>query len=277
MRPPSDPRAPIGVFDSGLGGLTVAAAIAAALPHEELLYLGDTARVPYGTRSPATVVRYARNNVAFLRSRRVKLVVVACNTVSAHALGGLLDGATTPTLGVIRPGARAAVAASKGVIAVLGTPSTIDSQAYVHAIHELDPRRTVLGVACPLFVPLVEEGWLAHSVTRQVAEEYLAPLAGAGVDTLILGCTHYPLIRPIIAEVAKRLLGEVTLVDSAAAAAQDVATLLSRAGLSHPPEGQGAHHFFVTDAPERVGEVAGRFWPGAPPTLEHVDITDEGP
>ncbi len=280
-RPPR-PDAPIGVFDSGLGGLTVAAAIARALPDEPLLYLGDTARVPYGTRSPATVVRYARMCANFLTSRDVKLLVVACNTVSAHALGGLADGALTPTVGVIRPGARAAVAASAGgPIAVLGTRATIRSDAYLHAIHEVDPNREVHQVACPLLVPLVEEGWHDHEVTEQVAREYLAPLADTGVDTIVLGCTHYPLVSAILQRVAADTLGaEVAVVDSASAVAAEVLALLDRVSLRHPGgEGSGGRQFFVTDEPHNAERVASRFWgaavggPGL--RLQHVDVVDE--
>lgn len=277
--------AAIGVFDSGLGGLTVAAAIAARLPGERLLYLGDTARVPYGTRSPATVVRYARKNVSFLAAHGVKLVVVACNTVSAQGLGGLADGSMTPILGTIRPGARAALRASAGgAIAVLGTPATIRSNAYLYAIHEIDPGRAVHPIACPLFVPLVEEGWLDHPVTAQVAREYLAPLRGAGVDTIILGCTHYPLLARVLDAVSQEVLGHpVRIVDSATAVAAEVAELLARQALQRP-EGDRAEagterRFFVTDAPDRVGEVAARFWGdavgGAPIALQHVDVVNE--
>ncbi len=270
----------IGVFDSGLGGLTVAAALANALPHESMIYLGDTARVPYGTRSPATVVRYARTNTDFLLKQGVKLVIVACNTVSAHALGGLAEGATTPVLGVIRPGARTALARSRGGdIAVLGTPATIRSDAYLHAIHEVDPDRRVHAIACPLFVPLVEEGWLDHPVTTLVAREYLAPLAGTAVDTIILGCTHYPLLRAVISAVAHELIGHpVALVDSAEALAIEAGALLDRANLRAPDAtAPGAHRFFVTDAPSTSQRVAERFWGSAvdgdsPLILEHVDV-----
>ena len=277
QRPPS----PIGVFDSGLGGLTVAKALAERLPHEQLVYLGDTARVPYGTRSPATVVRYARNNVAFLRKQGVKLVVVACNTVSAHGLAGLTDGGDLPIVGVIRPGARAALAASSGgPLAVLGTPGTIRSGAYEQAVHELDPEREVVSIACPLFVPLVEEGWTQHAVTTAVAREYLEPLRGSRVDTLILGCTHYPLLRETITAVAAELLGrEIAIVDSASAVASDVAALLEKLGLAAPSSGATgdetrppAHRFCVTDAPERVGEVALRFFGRSVGAFEHVDV-----
>lgn len=267
-------QAPIGIFDSGLGGLTVAAALRDALPHEDLIYLGDTARVPYGTRSPATVVRYARHNVAFLRKHGVKLVVVACNTVSAHGLDGLADGSHVPIVGVIRPGARAALQVSKGgPVAVLGTPGTVRSGAYVQAIHELDPEREVLQIACPLFVPLVEEGWLEHPVTTMVAREYLAPLRGTSVDTIILGCTHYPLLRDTLAAVSAEILGRpVTLVDSASAVAADVAALLANGRLAREDETPGGRRFCVTDAPDRVGDVASRFWGEPLPKLEHVDV-----
>ncbi|MCA9526454.1 MAG: glutamate racemase [Myxococcales bacterium] len=274
-----DPTAPIGVFDSGLGGLTVASAIAQRLPHEGMIYLGDTARVPYGTRSPATVVRYARNNAAFLADAGIKLLVVACNTVSAQGLGGLADGSGIPVVGVIRPGARAALDASAGgPIAVLGTQVTVRSLAYEHAIHELDPGRPVHALACPLFVPLVEEGWNNHTVTRMVAREYLAGLAGTEVDTIILGCTHYPIIRGVIAEAAAEVLGrEVTIVDSATAVADQVATLLGEWGRGAPVTAEGRRRFVVTDAPDRIGAAAAQFWGGGDaPTFEHVDVTDRG-
>ena len=280
----------IGIFDSGLGGLTVAAAIAARLPAEPMIYLGDTARVPYGTRSPATIVRYAHTNARFLRGQGVKLIVIACNTVSAQGLGGLADGSPIPIVGVIRPGAAAAIEASKGgAIAVLGTASTIRSRAYEHAIHERAPGREIHAIACPLLVPLVEEGWLTHSVTRQVVEEYLAPLAGTDVDTIILGCTHYPLLASIFESVAANVLGRpVAIVDSARATAERVAAVLAQLDASAPvsestqtTQGAGGttRRFFVTDATDRVGPVAARFW-GAqvrePLVFEHVDVTDGG-
>lgn len=272
--------APIGVFDSGLGGLTVAAAIAARLPSEPMIYLGDTARVPYGTRSPATVVRYARTNARFLRAQGVKLIVVACNTVSAQGLGGLADGSPIPILGVIRPGAQAAVAASGGgAIAVLGTPGTIRSRAYEYAIHELAPGRPIHAIACPLLVPLVEEGWLDHPVTTLVVREYLAGLRGTAVDTIILGCTHYPLLKGIITAVAEEILGRpVAIVDSAQVIAERVERLLASAEQPAPVEA-GWRRFYVTDAADRVGPVAARFWGDAvqePLVFEHVDVTDGG-
>jgi glutamate racemase len=244
----------IGVFDSGVGGLTVASAIARALPDESLLYLGDTARVPYGTRSPETVLRYAHNNATFLEARGIKLLVVACNTVSATALEPLAESSPVPVLGVIEPGAEAAVAASTGgEIAVL------------------------VQIPCPLFVPLAEEGWTDHEVTRAVAREYLAPLAGRPVDTIILGCTHYPILAPAIARAAETVLGHtVAVVDSAGAAAEEVARHLADGGLASEA-GPGQHRFCVTDEPARLEEVAARFWGGALPAIEHVDVPNVGP
>ncbi|MFN3200463.1 MAG: glutamate racemase [Bradymonadia bacterium] len=275
--PPLD--GPIGIFDSGLGGLTVASAIAEVRPGQSLIYLGDTARVPYGNRSPATVVRYARNNVAFLKGHKVGLVVVACNTVSAQGLGGLVDGDPTPVVGVIRPGARAALRASRGgAIAVLGTRGTIRSDAYLHAIHELDPGREVIQLPCPLFVPLVEEGWADHEVTRAVVDTYLAPLKGTAVDTIILGCTHYPLLKGVLRAVVDDVLGsEVALVDSATAVAEVVSELVRPGDVA-----LGERRFFVTDEPSRTAELGARFWAlsnveaRAAIDFEHVDVEDQG-
>lgn len=271
-----DPDAPIGVFDSGLGGLTVAAALTAHLPEERLIYLGDTARVPYGTRSPATVVRYALTVADFLRSRGVKLLVVACNTVSAHAIGELAEGQTVPVVGVIGPGARAALAASPGgEIAVLATPVTIASNAYRRAIHRRAPGRIVHQIACPLLVPLAEEGWFEHPVTHMVAREYLAPLADTKVDTIILGCTHYPMLRGAIRAAVDELIGpHVALVDSATATADDVGRMLERHELRRRGP-RSAMHVCLTDRPRRAAEVAARFWGGGPlPPMEHVDLQD---
>lgn len=277
MKPPNR-EAPIGLFDSGLGGLTVAAAIARALPHEDLVYFGDTARVPYGNRSPGTVVRYARNIMGFLRRQDIKLAVVACNTVSAHALDALVAEHDIPVLGVIAPGARAAHAASRnGRIAVLATPGTVRSEAYPQALTGLDEALRAHQVACPLFVPLVEEGWLDHPVAEMVAREYLSPLVGTGVDTVILGCTHYPLLRPVLRRVVDALLGpHVAIVDSAEATAVEALAICRRLEIERARPG-GARRFYVTDAPERSGEVAARFWGAATATsleLEHVDLQD---
>ncbi len=272
-----DPDGPIGVFDSGLGGLTVAAALAAHLPDERLIYLGDTARVPYGTRSPGTVVRYALTVADFLRARGIKLLVVACNTVSAHAIGELAEGQTVPVVGVIGPGARAALAASKGGdIAVLATPVTVTSNAYRRAIRRRSPGRAVHQIACPLLVPLAEEGWFDHPATRLVVQEYLAPLADTKVDTIILGCTHYPLLRETIRATVDALIGpHVALVDSATATAEDVGYTLDRHDLRRAGPAI-APQICLTDRPRRAAEVAARFWGGpALPPMEHVDLQDQ--
>jgi glutamate racemase len=218
-----DPRTlAIGVFDSGVGGLTVVRALRHALPQEEILYLGDTARVPYGTKGPATILRYAQQAARFLVDRGVKLVAIACNTASVWSVDALRTSLEVPVVGAVEPGAEAAVAASRtGRIGVIGTLSTVRSAAYERAIAARTPECRVTSVACPLFVPLAEEGWLDGDVPRLVAERYLDELARRAdgrVDVLVLGCTHYPLLRPLIARMgAERLGGEVTLIDSARA------------------------------------------------------------
>jgi len=250
-------RRPIGVFDSGIGGLTVVRELLHQLPHESLIYFGDTARVPYGNKSPETVRRYSREILAFLLSRDVKLVVVACNTASAHALADLRDAAPVKVEGVIEPGARAAVAASRGGrIGVIGTAGTVASGAYTRAIEAADGKVCVTAQACPLFVPLVEEGWLDHAATRLVAEEYLAPLRSQQIDTLVLGCTHYPLLKPLLGS----LLGPaVALIDSAQETAAAVARELARSTL-HAPAAQTGHvHFVVSDDVKRFVKVGKMF------------------
>jgi glutamate racemase len=256
--------APIGVFDSGVGGLTVFAAVERAVPEEALVYLGDTARVPYGTRSPETVVRYSIDAARFLRDRGIKLLVVACNTASAVALGPVAEEAGVPVLGVIGPGARRAAEISRsGRIGVIGTRATVKSDAYATAIHALRPAAEVLSRACPLFVPLAEEGFTDDSIAREVAERYLAPLKEAEVDTLVLGCTHYPLLGATIGAV---MGPHVRLVDSAEAVAEEVRHWIAAhdtpAGVDSAPAHAGAaleHHFFVTDSPEPFQQVAERF------------------
>jgi len=211
---------PIGVFDSGVGGLTVFRAVERVLPGESLIYLGDTARVPYGTKSPETVARYTLQATRFLRRHRIKLLIVACNTASSVALSGLAEEAAVPVVGVIRPGARCAVERSEsGRIGVIGTRATIDSGAYPAAIRDLRADAEVHSLACPLFVPLAEEGWDGAGVVQQVAQRYLEPLRAAEIDTLVLGCTHYPLLREAIGQVMGR---SVQLVDSAEAIASEV-------------------------------------------------------
>ena len=191
----STPASPIGIFDSGLGGLTVVREVIRQLPHERIIYFGDTARVPYGPKSPDTVRRYSHEISAYLKSQDVKAIVVACNTATAHALPMLQGDLSIPVVGVVDPGARAAVAASRRrELGVIGTAGTISSGAYERAIRTIAPDAHILARACPLFVPLVEEGWLDKDATRLIAREYLTPLRDAGVDTLVLGCTHYPLL-----------------------------------------------------------------------------------
>lgn len=265
----------VGIFDSGLGGLTVVRAIAEVLPQERLVYLGDTARVPYGTRSPSTVIRYARGCARRLMDHRIKLLVVACNTVSAVALPMLRVELDLPVLGVIEPGARAGVRATRSHrVGVLATPGTVASGAYRRAVGGLCSRVEVEQKAAPLLVPLVEEGWLTGEVPRLAVRTYLEPLVAGGADTLILGCTHYPLLRPLIEAEAAALAGRpLTVVDSAAATAAELADLLERRGLARG-EGTGDLHLRVTDLPERFAEVAGRFLGRGidPGEVEAVDL-----
>ncbi len=240
----------IGVFDSGVGGLTVVAALRRRLPRESILYLGDTARLPYGSKSPATVRRYTERNVEFLVRRGVKAVVVACNTASALALPEL--ALPVPTWGVIEPGAERAAALSAGRIGVIATDATVRSDAYAIALRRLRPELAIVSRACPLFVPLVEEGWHDDPVTAQVADRYLRPLLAEGIDTLVLGCTHYPLLAAVLARVAGP---GVQLIDSAEAVAAAVADGLAERGLARPDSavaaGQAAAPYLrlcVTDA-----------------------------
>jgi glutamate racemase len=256
----------IGVFDSGVGGLTVVSALRRRLPGESILYLGDTARLPYGSKSPDTVTRYTERNIAFLTGRGVKAVVVACNTASALALPrlGLHE---VPTWGVIEPGARKAAAVSRGRVGVIATEATVRSDAYPRALRALRPELEILSQACPLFVPLVEEGWHDDPVTEEVAGRYLRPLLDAGIDTLVLGCTHYPLLVPVLQRVAGP---DVTLVDSAEAVAEMVAGGLSEHHLeaTHP----AAHHFCVTDTGEAFQRIARRILQDPAVTLEWVEV-----
>jgi glutamate racemase len=243
----------IGVFDSGVGGLTVVAALRRRLPLESILYLGDTARLPYGSKSPATVTRYTQNNVAFLVERGVKAVVVACNTASALALPEL--SLPVPTWGVVEPGAERAAAVSGGRVGVIATEATVRSDAYPRALRRWRPELAIASRACPLFVPLVEEGWHDDPIAEQVAVRYLGPLLAGGIDTLVLGCTHYPLLVPVLARVAGPA---VRLVDSAAAVAEAVAAGLAERGLAAAagPDGRPAS--------------------GRPPYLR-LCVTDAGP
>ena len=248
---------PVGVFDSGIGGLTVARALYDRLPHESTIYFGDTARVPYGPKSPETVRRYSLEILHWLLGEGVKAVVVACNTSTAHALDALRAASPVPVVGVIEPGARAAVKASHGGgIGVIGTVGTIGSNAYARAIHAAAPGARVEQLACPLFVPLVEEGWFDRPATELIAAEYLAPLRRAGIDTLVLGCTHYPLLKPLL----ERVMGPaVTLIDSAQETAAELARVLAAHQLAALDARTVAHRFAVSDDEARFRQVGARF------------------
>jgi glutamate racemase len=245
---------PIGVFDSGIGGLTVVSALRQLLPNESIFYLGDTARVPYGGKSAATVQRYSREIAAILLEENAKTVVVACNTASALALSNLEETLPVTVTGVINPGARAALAQTRtGHIGVIGTRATINSGAYERALRELNPDVRVTARACPLLVPLIEEGWLESQITDEIILQYLAPLLSDGVDTIVLGCTHYPLLRKSIA----RLVGDgIALVDSAQNCALAVRDLLNRENLCAPASDAGQLQVTLTDPPDAFLRVA---------------------
>lgn len=264
--------APLGVFDSGLGGLTVVRALREALPGERIVYLGDTARVPYGTKGAATVVKYALACARHLMERDVKALVVACNTVSAVAPDRLRVDLDVPVLGVIEPGARAAVEATRsGRIGVLATAGTIASGAYPRAVAQLSTRAEVIGQPAPMLVPLAEEGWTEGEVPRLVVQRYVEPLAAAGVDVVVLGCTHYPLLRPVIeAEVRAGIGPHVAVVDSARATAADVRAFLETRGLARA--GTGDVKLLVTDVPRAFREMATRFLGNAVSDVEQVDL-----
>jgi glutamate racemase len=267
-----DARAPLGVFDSGLGGLTVVRALRDALPREDIVYLGDTARVPYGTKGADTVIKYALGCARHLVSRGVKAIVIACNTVSAVAPERLRVELDLPILGVIEPGARAAVQASKvGKVGVLATAGTIASGAYPRAVAAVSTRVETVGQAAPLLVPLAEEGWTEGDVPELAARRYLEPLAQAGVDVVVLGCTHYPLLRPVIEREARARIGDrVTVVDSAHATAADVAAFLAARGLAND-EG-GSVRLLVTDMPKSFGAMAARFLGEEAREVEQIDL-----
>ena len=236
---------PIGVFDSGVGGLTVAAALRELLPAEDIFYVGDTARVPYGGKSPATIERYGIEISGMLLAEGAKIIVVACNTASALAVPRLQDLLRVPVIGVIEPGASAAVAATKSKhVGVIGTRATVQSKAYERAIHAIDPSIKVRAQACPLLVPLIEEGWLEDAVTDQVIQRYLNPMVRSGIDTLVLGCTHYPLLSTALASYVG---SGITLVDSARNCAANVRALLQKLSLAAPKNRPGGLKVALTD------------------------------
>lgn len=269
MSSPYNQHESIGIFDSGLGGLTVLRSVVKRLPHESIVYLGDTARVPYGTKSADTVVRYARSCARILLERGIKMLVVACNTASACALDALRDELEVPVVGVIEPGAAAAVRQTRnGRIGVIGTAGTMQSQAYPDAIHGLNPGLEVFCKACPLFVPLVEEGWTEGSVATEVARAYLSEIMDRSVDTLVLGCTHYPLLRPVIADV---MGPEVALVDSAESTADVVMEVLAGVG-GASADAEPQHRFLVSDSPGSFAAVGQRFLGWDIGNVEWVDV-----
>lgn len=269
-----DANAPIGVFDSGVGGLTVTREIMRNLPMEKIVYFGDTARVPYGSKSRETVIRYSRQIVRFLQGQGVKAIVVACNTASALALDTLEGELDIPLIGVVKPGAKAAAEVTeKKKVGVIATEATINSHLYRELIQEINRDITVVGKACPLFVPLVEEGWRKDAITRQVAQRYLKELKDQEIDTLILGCTHYPLLRGVIAQI----MGEqVRLVNPAYETSQALKTLLEDQGLLNPGkvEEEFPYRFFVSDAAEKFKNFANSILPYDVETTQQINIEE---
>ncbi|MGE5683277.1 MAG: glutamate racemase [Bacillota bacterium] len=260
---------PIGVFDSGIGGLTVVKRIASILPTENIVYFGDTARVPYGGKSNSTVVEYSMQDAKFLISKNVKVLVVACNTASSVALDELRKNFNVPVIGMIDPGAEFALRNTvNGRIGVIGTNTTINNQAYSKAIHRLNPDVDVFEKACPLFVPLAEEGWIDHKATYLIAEEYLKELRELNIDTLVLGCTHYPILVKVIREVMGE---EIKLIDSGIAAASVVKSELERIGFCTNSFSPGIQDFYVSDIPQKFKEIADIFM-GKP--LDHIKKVD---
>ena len=261
---------PIGAFDSGVGGLTVVKEMRALLPAEDIVYLGDTARVPYGNKSPETIIRYSREIMAYLRGHGVKAVVVACNTASAHALSVLQKESDIPVIGVIAPGVEAALEATRnGRVGVIGTSGTVQSGAYQDLLRKLRGDVVITAKAAPLLVSLVEEDWLAHPATQLILEEYFAPMKAARVDTVVLACTHYPLLKPQ----AQRVLGpDVVLVDSAQNAAFALAHKLATTDLLRPTGTTGHTTIFSTDAPAQFLRLAERFLGEKIETIRQVNV-----
>jgi glutamate racemase len=274
-----DRNLPIGIFDSGVGGLTVYSALHERLPNERFVYLGDTARVPYGTKSLATVERYAVENARFLAAHGIKMLVVACNTASALALPAIRRAVNVEVVGVIEPGARAAIKVSPDHrIGVIATEATVQSHAYRQAISSLDQNARIIERACPLFVSLAEEGWSDTNVARDVALQYLKDVNNSTISALVLGCTHYPILRKVIEDIVGN---DVTLIDSGEATAVEVRAFLKKSGLAHSDTSalyqvrrlcDDLDHFYVTDAATRFAKVAERFLGVAPKILEAVEV-----
>ena len=267
--------APIGVFDSGVGGLTVAREIMRQIPNERIVYFGDTARLPYGNKSKETIIRYSRQIVNFLKSEGVKAIVVACNTASAFALEEIKDEVGVPIIGVVKPGARTAVSVTRNKrIGIIATEGTISSGLYTKVIKEQDPEIEVFGKACPLFVSLVEEGWTHDSITDQVADRYLAELKSQYVDTIVLGCTHYPLLR---STVGKIMGDEVTLVNPAYETALELKNLLAQKKLANIQEVDSPslmYKFYVSDAADKFKDFANSILPFDIKTTKQINIDE---
>ncbi|MFQ5498577.1 MAG: glutamate racemase [Candidatus Zixiibacteriota bacterium] len=273
---PETREAPIGIFDSGVGGLTVAAEIFARLPQENVIYFGDVGRTPYGGRSKEIITRFTYQDVAFLIEQQVKFVICACNTASAVALDDVSGNYNIPMIGVIEPGAGAAVGSTNnGRIGVIGTHATIGSNAYARAIHTINPDIKVFSLACPLFVPLVEEGYIDKEATYSIARDYLQTMLDVGIDTLVLGCTHYPLLKTVIADV----VGDaIKLIDSAEETARQTYRTLTETNLLHPaaaqsPSCMGERSYFVSDVPEKFSALASRFLGSPIEKIARVDIS----
>jgi len=248
---------PIGVFDSGIGGLTVVSELMRLLPKENLVYFGDTARVPYGSKSPEVVTKFSLDIARFLLKKNIKMLVVACNTATAHALKSLKDNLSIPVMGVIEPGAQLASVTTKNKrIGIIGTQGTVASGSYVSAIGKINRAVKVYQQACPLFVPLVEEGWLDTAVTCHVAQTYLAPLLKKNIDTIVLGCTHYPLLKKVIGNVAGK---NILLIDSATATAAQAQRVLAEHAMLRKGNTKGKCRYFVSDAPEKFKLIGKRF------------------
>lgn len=263
-------EAPLGIFDSGVGGLTVVQAIRQLMPHESIVYLGDTARVPYGEKSPATIRTFSREICRFLQAKGVKAIVVACNTASAHALQTLQKEFPLPVFGVIDPGVQTALQTTRcNKIGIIGTRGTIRSQAYQTALNTARPGVELLVQATPLLVPLVEENYLQHAATRLVLEDYLKPLLAGGIDTLVLACTHYPLLKPLLQEIAG---AKVQLVDSASVTAQHLHEYLSPHHLLNPGKERGTIDVYLTDMPIQFPTLAERFLHEKPSTIEVITL-----
>ena len=263
---------PIGVFDSGIGGLTVVKRLAATLQNENLVYFGDTARVPYGSKSNSTVIEYALQDAKFLTTKNVKAIVVACNTASSVAIDALKEKYEIPIIGMIEPGTEFALKATQNKkIGIIGTRATTDNKAYSKALNKADDKIEVFEKACPLFVPLAEEGWIKHKATYEIAEEYLKELKLKEIDTLILGCTHYPILTNVI----QNVIGEnVKLIDSGVAASELVRAELERIGLLNNSNDIGTKEFFVTDIPKKFKEIAELFLSSPITEVKKVELED---